>query len=202
LSRLLLIRHGVTESNTTRRFTGQSDIDLNADGYRQVEQLRDRLTKEKFNAVYSSDLKRALVTAEIICSVHEIEILTCPELRELNYGEAEGLTYWEISERFPELGEFIASFKPELVFPGGEGFTDLTARATEFLKRLDNHSEDQTVLVVSHGGMLRTLTCELLGLEQKHWPNFRFDNASLSIIEIYPNRSILNLLNDTSHLTE
>ena len=202
MSRLLLVRHGITETNATRKFTGHSDIDLNTDGYRQAEMLRDRLAEENIDVIYSSDLKRAVVTAEIIASGHKAEVEICPDIRELNYGEAEGLTYREITERFPELGEMIARFSPVLSFPGGESFSDLTARARRFIDRLNNHAEEQTILVVSHGGMLRTLTCELLDMGHDHWPKFRFDNASLTIVDIYPQRAILSLLNDTSHLKE
>ena len=178
MPKILLVRHGITETNATRRFTGQSDIDLNADGYQQAEELRDRLAEEKIDAAYSSDLKRAITTAEVICSKHEVEIITRPEIRELNYGEAEGLTFREISEKYPELSEMIARYSPVLSFPGGESFSDLTYRAGRFLEIINNHATDQTILVVSHGGMLRTLTCHLLGMDQEHWPKFRFDNAS------------------------
>jgi broad specificity phosphatase PhoE len=189
----LIVRHGTTEPNAKRRFTGHSDVDLNPEGLNQVGKLRNRLAGEKIDTVYSSDLKRAVRTAEIICSGHGAEIEICP-------GDAEGLTYQEISERYPELGKFISGFKPELTFPNGEGFTDLTARADEFLNRIDRQAEDRNVLIVSHGGMLRTLVCRLLKLDQIHWSKFRFDNASLSIVDVYPEISILNLLNDTSHL--
>lgn len=200
MSRLLLVRHGVTESNTQRRFSGHSDADLNTEGYRQAEKLGNRLAEVKIDVAFSSDLKRALTTAEIICAKHEINIMSGPDLREFNYGIAEGMTYQEIAERYPELGESISRYNYELAFPDGESFEELYSRADSFIKRVNNHSEDHTVLIVSHGGMLRTLLCKLLTLEHKHWSKFRIDNASLTIIETYPNRNILNLFNDISHL--
>ena len=202
MTKLLMVRHGITETNATRQFTGQTDIDLNEEGYRQVEKLRDRLADEKIDIVYSSDLKRALITAEPISISHGIEIIRCPELRELDYGECEGLTYREINDRYPELGRLIAEVNPEMRFPGGECFQDLTDRAEKFIEIIKNQGEDEAILAVTHGGMLRILTCLLLGLEQSHWASFRFDNASLSIIDIYPRRAIINLLNETSHLRE
>ncbi|MFC2069946.1 histidine phosphatase family protein [Chloroflexota bacterium] len=202
MSRLFLVRHGITEPNSTRRFTGHSDVDLNVEGYSQVEKLRDRLANEEIYAAYSSDLKRALVTAKSIVSGHELEVVSCPDLRELNYGDAEGLTYKEIAGRYPELGRLIHEVDPRMNFPGGERFEDLTTRAGEFLERINGHTEDETILVVTHGGMLRTLTCLLLRLELSHWSSFRFDNASLTIIDTYPRRAIISLLNDTSHLND
>ena len=202
MSRLLLVRHGITESNSARRFAGYSDVELTAEGLRQVEKLHDRLTKEKIDAVYCSDLKRAVVTAEIISSGHDVETVICPELREINYGVCEGLTFEEIGRRYPELWEAITNFSLELNFAGGESFKGFIARTSKFLDRLNKHPAEQTMLIVSHGGPLRTLVCELLGIDQSHWRQLRCDNASLSIVETYPQRVILSLFNDTSHLKE
>ncbi|MBI2329017.1 MAG: histidine phosphatase family protein [Chloroflexi bacterium] len=202
MARLLLVRHGITEFNSSRRFAGHSDVELSAEGYRQVERLRDRLTNEKIDAVYSSDLRRALVTAEVISPEHKTDIVVCSELREINYGDAEGLTFEEIGHHHPELAESITNFSLELSFPGGESFKGFIARTCQFLDRLNEHAQEQTILIVSHGGALRTLVCDLLGIDQSHWRKFRFDNASLSIIDTYPKRAILSLLNDTSHLRD
>ena len=200
MSRLLLVRHGITEFNSTRRFAGYSDIELSTDGYRQVEKLRDRLAGEKIEVVYTSDLKRALVTAEVITDGRELEVTTCPELREMNYGDAEGLTFAEISQHYPEVAERCVNFSLELEFPGGESFTGFMNRTIKFLDRLNDHTPSQTMLIVSHSGPLRVLVCHLLGIDPGRWWQLRFDNASLSIVETYPRGAIINLLNDTSHL--
>jgi alpha-ribazole phosphatase len=197
-----MVRHGITETNATRKFTGQTDVDLNEEGYRQVANLRDRLADEKIDIVYSSDLKRALVTAEPISISHGLEVIRCPELRELDYGKCEGMTYREINDRYPELGKLIAEVNPEMRFPEGECFQDLTDRAEKFIEIVGKYGEDESILAVSHGGMIRTLICRLLGLELSYWSSFRIDNASLTIIDIYSRRTIISLLNDTSHLRE
>lgn len=201
MSRLLLVRHGITEYNSTRRFAGYSDIEMSAAGYRQVERLRDHLANEKIDVIYSSDLKRAMATAEVISSGRMVDIITCPELREINYGDAEGLTFQEISHFYPELAESIANYDLQLEFPGGESFAGFTARTCMLMDRLNKYvPTEQTILIVSHSGPLRTLICHLLGIDQSHWRKFRIDNASLSIVEMYPQRTIISLLNETSHL--
>ena len=203
MSRLLLVRHGVTEFNSTRRFCGYSDIEMNAAGYRQVERLRDRLADEKVDAVYSSDLSRALVTAEVISTGHSMEIVACPELREANYGDVEGLTFQEIGRLYPEVARSIASFDlKKLAFPGGESWEEFVARTNTFLDRLKDHQPSESILVVSSSGPLRVLVCSLLGIDQSHWRQIRLDNASLSIVDTYPQGAIVNLLNDTCHLRE
>ena len=119
MSRLLLVRHGITEFNSARRFQGHSDIELSTAGYRQAEELRDRLTVERIDIIYSSDLKRALMTAEVISSGHKVDIVICPELREINYGSIEGLTFDEISRHYPEVSESITNFSLQLKFAAG-----------------------------------------------------------------------------------
>ncbi len=200
--RLLLVRHGITEFNNTRRFAGYSDVEMSAAGCQQVERLRDRLKDEKIDLVYSSDLRRALVTAEIILAGRKVDIVACPELREVNYGACEGLTFDEISRDYPELAESIADFDLQLEFPGGENFTGFVERTCHFLDRLSQHESSETILIVSHSGPLRALVCHLLGIDQSHWRQLRIDNASLSIVETYPERVIISLLNGTSHLKE
>lgn len=200
MTRLLLVRHGITEFNSTRRFAGYSDIELSDGGYKQVERLRDRLADEHIDAVYSSDLQRARVTADIISSRHGVDIIPCPELREVNYGDAEGLTFDEISCRYPEVADLITNFSLKLKFPKGESFEGFITRVCTFLDRLNEHDPEQIVLVVSHSGPLKVLVCHLLGISQTCWWQLRFDNASLSIIGTYPRGAILSLLNDTSHL--
>ena len=202
MSRLLLIRHGITEYNSARRFAGYSDIDMSATGYGQIEKLRDRLADEPIDVVYSSDLRRATGTAEVISAKRKVGIVTCSELREMNYGNAEGLTFEEIRRLYPEVAELIVNFNLRLEFPGGESFEGFIARTTKFLDRLKHHTPEQTILVVSHSGPLRVLVCYLLGIDQNHWWQVRIDNASLSIVETYPRGAIINLLNDTSHLRE
>lgn len=200
MTRLLLVRHGDTEFNSARRFQGHSDIELSTAGYRQAERLRDRLAAEKIDVIYSSDLRRAVATAELISSRHKAGIITCPELREINYGRLEGLTFEEISRFYPEVADWCVNWSPQLKFPSGESFDELKERVTRFLSRLKKHTMEQTMLIVTHGGPLRLLLCYLLELDLWHWRQFQINVASLSIVETYPEIAVISLLNDTSHL--
>jgi alpha-ribazole phosphatase len=200
LSRLLLVRHGETEFQSSQRYWGKTDVALGAAGLRQAEALRDRLAAEKIDFVYSSDLKRAAVTARTIASVHNLKVTGCPELREIDFGEIEGLNFDEISSRHPEVARMWIERSIELVYPGGESVVQLDKRVAEFKDRLDKHAPGDTILVVAHSGVLRSLVCQLLDLELKHRWNLRVDLASLSVVETYSEGSILCLLNDVSHL--
>jgi len=201
LSRLFLVRHGDTELNSAERYWGRSDVKLSAAGVEQAERLRDRLAVEKIDAVYSSDLERALVTAEIIASSHQLAVITCAELCEVNFGQLEGLTFSEISQLYPEVAKLWAERSSKLKYPGGESLVKFNNRVSKFLSRLDKHAVDETILVVAHAGVLRTLVCQLLGIDPRRRWQIRLDLASLSIMETHQQGAILSLLNDVSHLT-
>jgi len=200
LSKLLLVRHGNTESGSTLRYWGQSDVKLSALGLRQAERLSDRLAKEKIDAIYTSHLRRAWTTTEIIATRHQLDIVNCTELNEVNFGKIEGLTFDEVSQLYPEVAKLWVSQSLCLEFPDGENFDRFNSRVSKFLSRLDKHATEETVLIVAHAGPLRLLVCHLLGLELRHWRQLRLDLASLSIVETYSQGAILNLLNDVSHL--
>ena len=200
MSRILLVRHGETKLNSTHRFQGQIDVELGEDGLRQIEKIRDRLATHSIAAVYSSDLQRALVTAETIASRHELEVITCPELREINFGECEGLTFEEICQLYPEMSELWSDWNSQMRFPGGESVDELSTRVSKCLNRLEKHTPEQTILIVSHSTPLRLILCSLMEIELEHWRQLRLDTASLSILDIYQQLAILSLLNDTSHL--
>lgn len=200
MAKLLLVRHGITDWNILHKIQGHSDIDLNKKGYQQVEKIGQRLAEEKIDAAYSSDLTRAMATAQAIVNNHAIEIKENASLREMNYGLAEGMTYIELKKAYPDIADSVFNFNTEISFPEGESFPDFVARAEAFLDSLSDYKESQTVLVVTHGGIIKSMICSLLGIGQEHWPKIRIDNASLSIISTYGKQVILSLLNDTSHL--
>ena len=199
MARIFLIRHGQTRLHRADRFWGSTDIELSELGIRQAEQLRDRLARTKIDAVYASSLQRAAATAEIIAARHKLPVTQTPELCECSFGFVEGLTFREITHRYPDLADELAAGKA-ISFPGGESLEQLDKRVKKFLTTLDGHKPDARIAVIAHGGPLRLIICHLLGLGIEHWLQFRVDHASLSIMETYPQGNIFNLLNDCSHL--
>jgi broad specificity phosphatase PhoE len=202
LTRLLLVRHGETALNSSQRFWGKTDVELGFQGLRQAESLRDRLANVKIDFVYSSKLKRTVITAETLISNRNLEVIKCPQLNEIDFGELEGLDFTEINSRYPEINVRWMRRDPELKYPGGESLPQMEARVREFSKILDRHSLNDTILIVAHSAIIRTLICQLIGLDMSYRWSLQVDLASLSIIETYSNTSILCLLNDVSHLNE
>lgn len=204
MARLILVRHGETEWNKSLRYQGQSDVRLNKKGIEQAARVRECLAGEKIDVIYSSDLVRAHETAEIIAARHGmVEICQSPLLREMNFGEAEGMIFDEIKERYPEIaGDFKAwrTRSPEVCAPNGESITQLAARVAEFAGNLKEHKPEETVLVVAHGGSLQVLICLLLGIDLNHWFQMRLSNASVTVMDISPEGAVLVVLNDTCHI--
>jgi len=200
LSRLLLVRHGDTAMNSAERYWGSTDVTLSASGITQAERLRDRLAPEEISTIYASDLCRASDTAKIVAARQRADVILCPELREMDFGEMEGLTYSEISRRYPEVARMWQQRSPLLKCPGGDSLESFNNRVIKFTDRLENHASEETLLIVAHSGTLRSLICHLLGIAAGQRWQFRLDLGSLSIMATYPEGAILSLLNDVSHL--
>lgn len=200
MTRFLLARHGETAWNAERRHHGQSDMPLNATGRRQAAALARRLSSEAIDAIYTSDLQRAWQTTEAIAAHHDPPVRREPRLRELHFGAWEGLTYAEIEAQDPEA---LAAWREDPVGvapPGGETLAQLAQRVAALREDLKAAHPDETVLLVSHNGVLRVLLCQALGLPPQNYWQFHLGNASLSDLVFYEAGAILNALNETAHL--
>ena len=202
MTRLLLVRHGETELKSSEKLWGYTDVKLDTLGLKQAERLRDRLAGEKIGTIYSSELRRALVTAETIASEHQLTVIICPELHEVNFGQLEGLTVSESNQRYPEVAKLRVQRSLKLKYPGGDSFIEFSKRVSKFLDRLEQHNDEETVLVVAHYGVLRILICRLLDIDLRRLWQIHLDLASLSIMETNQQGGVLTLLNDTSHLAQ
>jgi alpha-ribazole phosphatase len=198
--RLLIARHGLTTWNTEGRFQGQTDVPLNHTGRRQADALAKRLAGEHIDVVYASDLSRAWETATTIVTHHTCLLHAEPGLREMSFGDWEGLTYTEIQERDAQLLAHWEADELNVSAPAGETLQQIAQRVQTVLERLIVDHPDETVLLVAHGGALQVLLCLALGLSPQSYWQFHLDQASLSEVRIYPQGAILNLFNDTCHL--
>jgi alpha-ribazole phosphatase len=203
--RLWLVRHGLTEWNVQQRFCGHRDIPLSLQGRGQAHWLAERLQEEMISTIYTSDLVRARETAEIIAyqRTPAVHIRVSAAWREIDFGEWEGLTYAQIAEQFKGKLDFFTD--PERYSPpNGESLAHMQQRVMNALATIA-HSDDLpapgNVVIVGHGGPLRILLCNLLGMPiQRQW-QLRLDHGSLSAIDLLPvhessmPQAILALLN-------
>jgi alpha-ribazole phosphatase len=199
--RLILARHGKTAYNMQGRYQGQTDVPLSSTGRQQAARLAERLAREEVDAIYASDLQRAWETAAVVSVPHGLSVLAEPRLREMGFGEWEGLTYEEIQQRYPQQLPAWDADPLNVAPPGGETLAQVAARVQSAVDEIARAHADQTVLMVSHGGPLRVLLCLALGSSPwAHW-QFNLDVASVSQLCLHDGGAVLTQLNDTGHLS-
>jgi broad specificity phosphatase PhoE len=162
MTTVVLVRHGATIWNQTKRAQGQADIPLSEKGRAEARGTAHDLADLRIEAVYSSDLKRALDTALPIAERHGVEVVTDPGFREIDQGQWTGLSTSEIKERWPDLWGSARHYSTR---PGGESPDQVRARALDALRRVVANHPHGMVVVVSHGGTIRWLSAEAAGYD-------------------------------------
>lgn len=199
--RLIFVRHGQTVFNHESRYQGHTDVELSDLGRRQALRVADRLRDEEIDAIYSSDLSRARVTAEEIAKFHNLPVNTDADLRECAFGDWEGLTTAEISARFPED---YAAYQRDSVAnraSGGERLESVQTRVVQAIERIENRHPNATVAVVIHGGPIRGFVCHALGASLRAYRKMNIGNCGITIFSRDPDgKWLLEILNDLCHL--
>ena len=162
-TRVILVRHGQSQGNAERRFGGHSATPLSERGEAEAEATGRALRDEGVTAIYSSDLPRAVRTAEPLARLVGLEVNTTPAFRERNVGHMEGLTFEEAAERFPEEYAALLRRDFEHVLSGGESYVQLLDRASRELDRAIERHAGGTVVVFTHTGTLCILALHLMG---------------------------------------
>jgi len=196
-----LVRHGETDWNRERRWQGWSDRPLNPRGVEQAKALAARLRGLRLDALYTSGLARARQTAVILGEALGLEPVDEPGLREIGLGGLEG-TDGRVSR--PDIREAIsaaARVDPEPLAEGAESFTTFSGRVRDAWRRIASAHAGGRVMLVSHGGTLRTLIAALIGLDPAHIDRLSLrGNTSLSVLDFRHGRPQLVRVNDTHHL--
>jgi alpha-ribazole phosphatase/probable phosphoglycerate mutase len=201
--RIFFVRHGETDWNREFRYQGSSDVGLNDEGLEQARRAGVRLSKIIPSRVYSSPLKRALRTAEIILENNsaDVQVELCGDLREISFGSWEGLTSEEIHERDAKAFAAWREAPFSAVPTGGESFESVAERSRRVAERVkaSGHPGENT-FVVAHGAVLRALIASFMNAADIDllW-RLRFDNCSISVLDMWGSRPSLLLLNDTHH---
>ncbi len=199
MTEIILARHGETEWNVAEVFRGRIDVELNETGTKQAELLAGHLSSLKIDAVYSSPLKRALKTAELIARYHKLAVDIAPGLTDLNYGEWQGLPHQEVKEKYKELyAEWTEN--PHLVkMPAGESLADVRERAVAVVDDIVTRYKG-TIVLVSHRVVNKVLICALLGLDSSHFWNIKQDTCGITTFIYERGQCLLAEHNNTSYL--
>lgn len=167
---------------------------------RQAEAVADRLAQCGAAAIYSSPLKRALMTAGAIARRVGLEVLPLQGINDMNFGVWEGRSVEEVREQEKELFD-VWSHDPDRVrIPGGETLEEVRNRAAATVDDLAARHDDGMVLLVTHRVVCKVLLCHLLGLDNSHFWQIAQDTAAVSAFQIDGGRSAVSLVNDTCHL--
>ncbi len=190
ISKLILLRHGKTESSG--KYIGTTNIGLAEEGITQVEKLAPILVKENPDEIISSPMLRCRETVKLLQS--DLNVSYDDALREIDFGEWEGLNFDEVSLNYPELIQEWALGKMDFCFPGGECLRDFNSRLERVRKSL-LHRDVDTLLVVTHGGVIRHMICSILGLPFEHYLLFRIMESRYTVLDIYREGGVLAGLN-------
>ena len=201
MTEFILARHGETTWNVEKVFRGRADVALNEVGIRQAELLGKYLSSWKLEAIYSSPLRRALDTANIVATHQQAAVCVAEDLVDFDYGEWQSLPEQEAKRLYPALITEWHNNPHKIRMPGGEGLKDVRRRAVELVDGILSRHRGN-VLLVSHRVVLKVLICHLLGLDNSHFWNIRQDVCGITIFDYVDGRFVLTRHNDTSHLRE
>lgn len=192
---IYLVRHGrIQTEDDQRRYIGQLDVPLTGEGIKQAQSLQKRMARVDFNAVYCSDLCRSRQTAEIIVGANNTPIISHKELREIDLGEWEGLSFADVVRRFPNefksRGADIGYYRT----PGGESFADCSKRVVGALHEIMKNSRGN-ILIAGHAGVNRLFLCHVLGMPLTNIFRLVQDYGCLNIIQYSSSGYQVKLIN-------
>lgn len=183
MTTLILTRHGETDWNREGRWQGHADTPLNDAGREQARALAAELAAEPVVAVYSSDLRRARDTATLVADRHGLQVQADPRLREIDFGDWEGLTTPEIHHLYPAFAEAWPPDDGE-PFPGGETYVAMGRRIVGALREIVDRHPDGTVVVVLHGGPIRGALAHAAGISYGEQRERRGHVANCDMVRI------------------
>lgn len=196
-----LVRHGETEWNVLGKFQGCKDIELSTEGINQAKFVANAL-KGKFDVIFSSPLKRALKTGEIIARCSNLEINVENELREINFGDWEGLTVNEIRNQFPNQFQEWTTDLHEGPICGGElSIKNAVIRAKTAIMSNVQKNKEKKIVIVAHGGIIKAGIIGIFGWNVSMYHKMVLGNTAICELsfddEMNPK---IVMLNNTSHL--
>ena len=196
LSRVYLIRHGQINGYENFPVYGHTDVDLTETGILQMEKMDERLRFVGFQAIYSSDLKRSATGARLLARSHDVPLRFLTELREIYFGDWEGLNLSQIQKRFPEELKKRQADLINYTIPGeGESVGSFSERITTCYERILAEQKENDFVIVAHGGVNRVILCNALGLDLTRIFNIHQDYGCLNIIDYFPDSTLVRLVN-------
>jgi len=198
---VIVVRHGETAWNAEGRIQGHLDSPLNEEGLAQAVLVADRLARQRFSRLYSSDLGRALQTAQPLSDKSGRAVHADARLRERNLGIFQGHTGAQCERRWPKHYAGFRSRDPEHMIPAGESGRELYERVVDVFTALAREHPGERLVVVTHGGVLDALYRFVRGVPLELARDFPIYNASINLVHFDGARWSIELWGDISHLT-
>ncbi len=203
MKRIFLVRHTEVANTSARRYYGSTDVELSPRGKQQAQLLADYLSLQGIKAVFSSNLKRAKCPANLLARKLKLEHGIEPGLQELNFGSWEGLSFEEMLKRNPQLYQDWMRMSPELCFPEGESLAQFHQRVIPAFKKIVACPDiDSPVAVFTHGGVIKLILADLMGVPWGQVNCLRQSFGAVNIIDYQDGYGILQLMNDTCYLED
>lgn len=191
MRQVYLIRHAQTTMNIEQRYAGLLDCELSEYGYEQLEQLKEKMKCYDIKECYTSPSKRAKLTAKSFWE-NPIEVY---DLHEMDFGDADGMKFVEVNDKYPELGKKMLKNGDDIHFPNGESQDNMRKRAKKVYDEILSKSKSDSIAIVSHACVIRAIISkEVLGEYSLSW-KINIGNASITNLEVYDNSTILSFLN-------
>ncbi len=198
--RLIMVRHAQTDWNKNKLIQGGGvDSELNDTGLQQAQRVGQALQNTKLAAIYAGPLRRTRATAAPIAQIHGLEVISEPDLKEINAGDLNGAPVKQLADL---LNSYFSgnSDAGQFRMPGGESLAELAARTWGATQRILKQHPEGEVVAVSHHLALLTIICRALGLDLGYFRRMKQDLAAISILEFKDGKVSLVQLNDTCHL--
>jgi broad specificity phosphatase PhoE len=200
---LYMVRHGQTSASRENRFSGSSDPPLTAVGEAMAEAFAEAYSPLSWAGIYSSPMLRTRQTVEALCRRTGVQATLDEGLREIDYGEWEGLKQDEVKQRWPEAFEHWAEDVASRGAPGGETAFHVAARSMRVVERVRTLHEHGNVLLVSHKATLRVITCALLGLDVRLFrERMMYPVGAVTMFVVTKRTTQLARFGDRSYLSE
>ena len=198
--KLILVRHALTVDNQKSRLSGHIDSSVSEEGKEQIDKITNYLKDFDIDKIYTTTSSRTKDTVKKLSELKSIEIIEKESLKEISFGDFEGLTFKEIENRYPEEFQDMIKKGYEYKYPNGESLIDSYNRVCTELDNIISDCDNQTILICSHGGTIRNIITYLISNSYKYHWNFKIDNGSVTILEIQDGFKVITTMNNTSFI--
>ena len=198
--KLILVRHALTVDNQKSRLSGHIDSSISEEGREQIDKITNYLKDFDIDKIYTTTSSRTKDTVKKLSELKSIEIIEKESLKEISFGDFEGLTFDEIKDKYPKEFQDMIENGYEYKYPNGESLIDSYNRVCIELDNIISNNDDRTILICSHGGTIRNIITYLISNSYKYHWNFKIDNGSVTILEVQDGFTVITAMNNTSFI--